>query len=110
MRKLRRRKEPPHAITTRAKEPRHVELAGGELGVVRHVDALVAELAADLVHAVHAAHHQLLDVAAHKSTRLKLQTLSEKTGDINIPGSRVEETRRLSSATGQLDSAWLCTG
>jgi hypothetical protein len=32
----------------------HVELAGGELGVVRHVDAFVAKLLTDLVYPVNA--------------------------------------------------------
>jgi len=40
----------------------HVELADRELGVVREVDALVAEDAADLVHAVEAADDELLEV------------------------------------------------
>mmetsp|Transcript_7100 Transcript_7100/g.27905 ORF Transcript_7100/g.27905 Transcript_7100/m.27905 type:complete len:619 (+) Transcript_7100:390-2246(+) len=41
---------------------RHVKLAGCKLGVVGHVDALVAELTADLVHAVHAADDEFLEV------------------------------------------------
>ena len=49
---------------------RLVELAGRELRVVRQVDALVAELAADLVHAVDAADDEHLEVEfrghAHK--------------------------------------------
>ena len=40
----------------------HVELAGGELGVVGGVDALVAELAAQLEDAVEAADDELLEV------------------------------------------------
>lgn len=40
----------------------HVELAGGELGVVREVDALVPEHPPYLVHPVEAPHHQLLVV------------------------------------------------
>lgn len=39
-----------------------VELNGGKLRVVRHVNALVSELLAQLVHALQAAHHQHLQV------------------------------------------------
>lgn len=41
---------------------RPVELARGELGVVRQIDALVTELSADLIDAVQASNDQLLQV------------------------------------------------
>ena len=41
---------------------RPVELASSEFGVVGHIDALVSELPADLVHAVQATDHQLLRI------------------------------------------------
>ena len=40
----------------------HVELEHGELGIVLRRDAFVAEVAVDLVHAVHAADYQALEV------------------------------------------------
>jgi hypothetical protein len=40
----------------------HVEFAGGEFGVVGEIDAFIAELATNLVHAVQAADHELLQV------------------------------------------------
>jgi hypothetical protein len=46
----------------------HVELASGELGVVREVNALVAELPADLVDAVEAAHDEHLQVQLRRDS------------------------------------------
>ena len=51
---------------------RLVELAGRELRVVRQVDALVAELAADLVHAVDAADDEHLEVELGRDAHEKL--------------------------------------
>lgn len=51
----------------------HVELARRELGVVRHIDGLVAELTAQLVHAVHSAHHQLLRFISRRYAHLQIQ-------------------------------------
>ena len=36
----------------------HVEFAGGELGIMGHVNTFVTKLAANLVHAVNASHYQ----------------------------------------------------
>lgn len=40
----------------------HIEFARSEFGIVREIDALIPELASDLVDPVHAAHHQHLEV------------------------------------------------
>mmetsp|Transcript_23325 Transcript_23325/g.64452 ORF Transcript_23325/g.64452 Transcript_23325/m.64452 type:complete len:382 (+) Transcript_23325:935-2080(+) len=50
----------------------HVELACRELRVVRQVDALVPELPANLIHALDAAHHQLLKVQLRGNAHVKL--------------------------------------
>lgn len=49
-----------------------IELAGGELWVVRQVDAFVTELLANLEHAIHAAHNQHLQVELRSDTHEQL--------------------------------------
>jgi hypothetical protein len=60
----------------------HVELARGELGVVREVDALVAELAAQLVDAVEAADDELLEVElgrdAHEEVEVEVVVVRDE--------------------------------
>mmetsp|Transcript_56 Transcript_56/g.189 ORF Transcript_56/g.189 Transcript_56/m.189 type:complete len:549 (+) Transcript_56:61-1707(+) len=60
----------------------HVELAGGELRVVREVDALVSEIPPDLVHPVHAPYHQHLQVElggdAHEEVQVQLVVVSDE--------------------------------
>ena len=52
---------------------RHVELADRELGVVREVDALVAEHAPDLVHAVEPADDELLEVQLRRDAEVEVE-------------------------------------
>jgi len=51
---------------------RHVELEDGELGVVLGADALVAERAPDLVHAVEAADEQPLEIELRRDAQDEL--------------------------------------
>jgi hypothetical protein len=60
-------------LRSRQRFPHHVELARGELGVVREVDALVAELAAHLVDAVEAADDELLEVELGRDAHEEVQ-------------------------------------
>lgn len=60
---------------------RHVELARGELGVVRHIDRLVTELAAQLVHAVETTDHELLQVQLGSDTHVEVQVQVVVVGD-----------------------------
>jgi hypothetical protein len=61
---------------------RLVELAGGELGVVGQVDALVPELASHLVHAVQTADNELLEVQlggdTHEHGHVQLVVVGDK--------------------------------
>ena len=63
-----------------------IELDGGELGVVLRVHALVAEDTADLVHAVHAADDESLEV--------QLRLDAEDHVHIQRVVVRIERTRR----------------
>ena len=75
----------------------HVELAHGELGIVCHVDALVAEVAAYLVDAVDAAHHQLLQVElgrdAHEQVHVEVVVVRDERLGRGAAGDHVHERR-----------------
>jgi hypothetical protein len=75
----------------------HVKLAGGELGVVREVDALVAELAAELVHAVQAADDELLEVQlgrnAHEEVLAEVVVVREEGPRRRAAGQHVHHRR-----------------
>jgi len=69
----------------------HVELAHGELGVVRHVDALVAEVAADLVDPVDAAHHQHLQVQLGRDPHEQVHVQVVVVGDEGLGGGAARD-------------------
>mmetsp|Transcript_12080 Transcript_12080/g.36647 ORF Transcript_12080/g.36647 Transcript_12080/m.36647 type:complete len:577 (+) Transcript_12080:163-1893(+) len=64
----------------------HVELAGGELGVVRWVDTFVAELPTDLVDALQSTHHELLQVQLGCHTHVQLHVQAVVRGDERLGG------------------------
>ena len=68
---------------------RLVQLDGGELGVVLGVHALVAEDAAHLVHTVHAAHHQPLEVQLGLDAQDHVHVQGVVVGD-ERPGRRAD--------------------
>src|SRR5664279_766382 len=59
----------------------HVELQHGELGIVLRRDALVAEVAINLVDAVHAADHQPLQVKLGRNAQIQIDVERVVVGD-----------------------------
>mmetsp|Transcript_76742 Transcript_76742/g.128980 ORF Transcript_76742/g.128980 Transcript_76742/m.128980 type:complete len:320 (-) Transcript_76742:438-1397(-) len=59
----------------------HVEFTGGELRVVRQVDTFVAELSPDLVHSVHAPHHQHFQIQLRSNPHVQLHVQLVVLGD-----------------------------
>ena len=59
----------------------HVELEHGELGIVLRRDAFVAEIAVDLVHAVHAADDQPLQVKLRRDAQVQIGVERVVVGD-----------------------------
>lgn len=72
---------------------RHVELARGELGVVRQVDRLVAELTAQLVHAVQTTDHQLLRLTRLTRPHLQVQLGSDTHVEVQVEVVVVRDER-----------------
>ena len=99
----------------------HVEFTGGELGVVRHVDALVPELTADLVHAINAADDELLQVElgrdAHAQVELQIVVKSFKgpcggAASLHVHHGRLhlQEAAGVEVAPGGMELRWDCGG
>mmetsp|Transcript_5062 Transcript_5062/g.10994 ORF Transcript_5062/g.10994 Transcript_5062/m.10994 type:complete len:245 (-) Transcript_5062:534-1268(-) len=60
---------------------RLVELTGGELGVVGHVNALIPELPADLVHTLNASNHECLEEELRSDAHIELHAEVVVVGD-----------------------------
>lgn len=93
-----------------------VELAGGELRVVCHVDALVAELPPNLVHPVEATHNEHLEVQlgrhAHVEVHAEVVVARDEGCGGGAAGDHVhhgrlhfEEGARVEEAAHELDDA-----
>lgn len=78
----------------------HVELAGGELGVVGHVDRLVAELSAQLVHAVHSSDHELLDVSGGERADLQVELRGDAHVEVEVQVVVVGDERLRRGSSG----------
>ena len=71
--------------------PRLVELEHGELGVVRLIDAFVAEVSVDLEHALHAADHEPLQVQLGRHAEVELQVQRVVVGDERARGGAARD-------------------